>query len=97
MAAEISVKITVMSELGRYLGWTERSLLTKNKTVGQVLAEIGEHDVKFKDKVYKPASTGYHEELVILLDGINIRQKNGVETPVPDNSEIAIFYPFGGG
>ncbi len=97
MASNISVKITVMSELGRYLGWTEQSLTTPHHTLGNILADIAELDAKFKDKVYKPASTGYHEELVILLDGINIRQKKGLESVVSDNSEIACFYPFGGG
>ncbi len=95
--SEISIKITAMSELGRFLGWTERSLTTKGKKLRDILAEIALKDPKFKDKVYNPASSGIHDELVILLDGINIKQKNGLETLVSSNSEIACFYPFGGG
>ncbi len=95
--SEIAVKITAMSELGRFLGWTERALTTHGRTVRDVLAEIAQKDAKFKDKVYNPASSGHHEELVILIDGINLKQKKGLDTPVSNNSEIACFYPFGGG
>ncbi len=95
--SEIAVKIIAMSELGRYLGWTERSLITSGQTVKSILAEIATKDTKFKEKVYNPVSSGFHEELVILLDGINIKQKKGLETPVYNYSEIACFYPFGGG
>ncbi len=97
LMSEISVKITAMSELGRYLGWTERSITTKGQTVRGILAEIATKDAKFKEKVYSPASSGFHEELVILLDGINIKQKKGLDSLVSNNSEIACFYPFGGG
>ncbi len=97
LMSEVSVKITAMSELGRYLGWTERFIVTKGQTVRGILAEIALKDTKFKDKVYNPASSGFHGELVILLDGINIKQKKGLDSLVSNNSEIACFYPFGGG
>jgi molybdopterin converting factor small subunit len=95
--SEISVKITAMSQLGRYLGWTERLLPTKSQTVRGVLSEIAQKDGEFRDKVYNPTSGRFHEEIVILIDGINIKQRNGLDTPVFNNSEIACFYPFGGG
>ncbi len=95
--SKISIKVTAMSELGRYLGWTEQVHPTNHQTVRDILAEIAENDIKFKEKVYNPARSGIHEELVILLDGINIKQKKGLDTAVANNSEIACFYPFGGG
>jgi len=95
--SEISVKIIAMSELSTYLGWRERIHPTKSQTIRGILSEIAQNDGKFRELVYNPTNGRFSEWVVILINGIDMKQRNGLDTPVFNNTEIECFYPFEGG
>lgn len=89
----MKVKVIVFAQLREKLGWSERHVeLSGNdvslKEVFAVLPELSKYVLKGDD---------LREDVIVLVNGINVRFTGGLNAKVNDGAEIAIFPPGGGG
>lgn len=75
----------------------EKIVLQKPATIGEIIRKI---DEKYGGKIGKIILNEKGElksNYIILLNGVNIKNMDGLQTKIEKNSEIAIFPPFSGG
>jgi len=88
------VKVSVYAILRETLGWREKYVEIEGKssaTINEVLKCLPElHNIL-------QSNNTIIETYMILVDGVNIRLRRGLNTEVGDGSEISIIPPAGGG
>lgn len=84
------VRITVYMALREKLGWGEKvvELPGESATLREVLERVPE--------LNEVVSSSF-DDLLILVNGTNVRLLKGLETLLTGDSEVAIFPPGGGG
>ena len=86
----MKIKIVVYMLLREKLGWREKTIeIPKSKvTLREVLDKVPD----LRDAI----GSAIHDYL-ILVNGVNVRLKKGLDTEITSDAEIAIFPPGGGG
>ncbi len=89
----MKIKVSVYATLREKLGWKSKEVEVKeNTTVRDVLEKLPDLSGKVLNK-----SGELVEGMVVLLNGLNIKGLEGLNTKVKDGDEIDIFPPAGGG
>lgn len=89
----MKVKVSVYATLREKLGWKSKEVeVEENTTVRDVLEKLPDLSGKVFNK-----SGELVEGMVVLLNGLNIKGLEGLNTKVKDGDEIDIFPPAGGG
>ncbi|MGQ4892360.1 MAG: MoaD/ThiS family protein [Candidatus Njordarchaeia archaeon] len=76
---------------------TEIIAIRKGSTVRNLIGEI---DKKYGGKIAKlllDSKGELKDNYIILLNGVNVNNLNGLETIIDKNSGVVIFPPFSGG
>lgn len=86
----MQILINVYMDLAKKLGWRRRKLvIDKNKITFRDLISVLSD---LKDLVIENA-----DEFIILVNGINIKLLNGLDTEIASDAVIDIFPPAAGG
>jgi len=69
---------------------------TKDQTAAQVLTQLCKKYPKLKPLMFDESGK-FYSHYVILLNGENVWALKGMDTLVPDQSQISLVYPIEGG
>ncbi len=93
----MSVKVEFFGLLRRHAGTTAVVIAGSDLAVLDILRRAEETTGRrFLDELLDPEQR-LLAGTIVLIDGENIRLKQGLETRVPDGSCVALFSPAGGG
>jgi MoaD family protein len=63
-------------------------------TVAEALADCVEQEPRLRSRIYREDGTVW---VGVFLNGKNVRQAGGLDTPLTEGDEIRIMPPIGGG
>lgn len=92
MGFKLKVKISIYMMLRKKLGWSSKEVEVKGEEAK--LRDILRKIPGLKELTEDPNFT---REYMVLVNGINVALKDGLETIVKDGMKIDIFPPGGGG
>ncbi|BDG59646.1 ubiquitin-like small modifier protein 1 [Caldinitratiruptor microaerophilus] len=67
------------------------------ETVGEVLGRVFARHPALRPLVLSPDGSGLLPHVLVFLSGRSIRELQGLDTPVGEDDELALFPPVGGG
>ena len=92
------MKITVraFADYREFIGKEMELIVPEEKTIGELLAEIGDRYPKLRSEMFTP--TGELKDFInIFINGRNIAFLKDMATPLTDGDIIALFPPVAGG
>lgn len=92
------MKITVraFADYREIIGKEMELVLPEGKTIGELLAGLGDRYPKLRREMFTPAGE-LKEFINIFINGRNIAFLNDMATPLSDGDIIALFPPVAGG
>jgi molybdopterin synthase sulfur carrier subunit len=91
------LKVTVRLLLGELISREEEIELPNDSTIVDVLNALAKkHEQSFKKQVYDPEGK-VRDYLLLLIDGRDISNMQGLNTKLANGNKVAIILPIGGG
>ena len=88
----MKLKIRVYMDLAAKVGWKEREIYVPGSS-SCTLRDLLERIEEFKGLL----DESFTERFVVLVNGVNVRLRGGLEAMISDGDTLDIFPPAGGG
>lgn len=92
----VQVRVKAFAMLREMIGKESVVDLPGGSTIRDLLGQIASGHADFAGRVFSPDNS-LSSSVIVLVNGKNILQHDGLQTLVSDGDEVAIFPPVAGG